>query len=86
MNKLCKYFFFDLNKTKTKFHGRMIGMIRSVSKFPTYRRRFRQVVKELIIYAVAKEESSKDVSCSAAAKGGSTRSSSVRSVASIEIV
>lgn len=61
-------------------------MIRSVSKFPTYRRRFKQVVKELIVYSTAKEESSKGVSCSATAKEGSTRSSSVRSVISIEIV
>lgn len=64
---------------------RMIGMIGSVSKFPTYRRRFRQVVKELIVYSMAKEESSKAIPCSAA-KDGSTRSSSIRSVASVEIV
>ncbi|XP_010269252.1 PREDICTED: uncharacterized membrane protein At3g27390 [Nelumbo nucifera] len=51
---------------------RLIGMMRSISKFPTYRRRFRQVVKVLITYSVEKE--------------GPTRSSSVRSVASIETV
>ncbi|KAI5581745.1 hypothetical protein BDE02_07G038500 [Populus trichocarpa] len=51
---------------------RMIGMIRGISKFPTYRRRFRQVVKALIAYYAEKE--------------GVTRSSSMRSVASIENV
>ncbi|KAA8531708.1 hypothetical protein F0562_006575 [Nyssa sinensis] len=51
---------------------RMMGMIRSVSKFPTYRRRFRQIVKALIIYSVAKE--------------GLTGSISSRSVASVEVV
>ncbi|OAY35456.1 uncharacterized membrane protein At3g27390 isoform X2 [Manihot esculenta] len=34
---------------------RMIGMVRSVSKFPTYRRRFRLVVKALITYSTDKE-------------------------------
>ncbi|GAV80687.1 hypothetical protein CFOL_v3_24147 [Cephalotus follicularis] len=51
---------------------RMIGMVRSVSKFPTYRRRFRQVVKALITYSIEKE--------------GLNKISSVRSVASIENV
>ncbi|KAL7231818.1 hypothetical protein ACSBR2_009950 [Camellia fascicularis] len=51
---------------------RMMGMIRSVSKFPTYRRRFRQIVKALIIYSIEKE--------------GANRSFSMRSVASVEVV
>ncbi|KAK9948890.1 hypothetical protein M0R45_004444 [Rubus argutus] len=34
---------------------RMIGMMRSASKFPTYRRKFRQVVKALSTYAIQKE-------------------------------
>ncbi|KAK9285036.1 hypothetical protein L1049_024220 [Liquidambar formosana] len=51
---------------------RMIGMVRGISKLPTYRRKFRQVVKALVTYSLEKE--------------GLTRSGSVRSVASIEIV
>lgn len=51
---------------------RMIGVIRSISKFPTYRRRFRQVVKALMVYYTEKE--------------GVMRSCSMRSVASIENV
>ncbi|KAI4327462.1 hypothetical protein L6164_019922 [Bauhinia variegata] len=35
---------------------RMIGMTRSVSKLPTYRRRFRQVVKALVTYSMDKDE------------------------------
>ncbi|KAL7186095.1 hypothetical protein ACSBR2_027951 [Camellia fascicularis] len=50
----------------------MMGMIRSVSKFPTYRRRFRQIVNALIIYSIEKE--------------GANRSFSMRSVASVEVV
>ncbi|KAF9678479.1 hypothetical protein SADUNF_Sadunf07G0039200 [Salix dunnii] len=34
---------------------RMIGIIRGISKFPTYRRKFRQVVKTLIAYNMEKE-------------------------------
>ncbi|XP_024005580.1 uncharacterized membrane protein At3g27390 isoform X2 [Eutrema salsugineum] len=34
---------------------RMMGMVRSVSKLPTYRRRFRQVVKALITYWLEKQ-------------------------------
>jgi hypothetical protein len=34
---------------------RMMGMVRSVSKLPTYRRRFRQVVKALITYYSEKQ-------------------------------
>ncbi|GFY93817.1 hypothetical protein Acr_09g0002630 [Actinidia rufa] len=51
---------------------RMMGMVRSVSKLPTYRRRFRQIVKALIIYHMEKE--------------GSNRSIYLRSVASVEVV
>ncbi|XP_010275588.1 PREDICTED: uncharacterized membrane protein At3g27390-like isoform X2 [Nelumbo nucifera] len=51
---------------------RLIGMTRCISKFPTYRRRFCQVVKALILYSIEEE--------------GSTRLSSIRSVTSIEIV
>ncbi|CAK9166483.1 unnamed protein product [Ilex paraguariensis] len=64
---------------------RMVGIARSVSKFPTYRRKFRHVVKALIIYSITKEESIKSVSNSVA-KEGSTRSMSMRSVASVEEV
>lgn len=35
--------------------SRMMGMVRSVSKLPTYRRRFRQVVKALITYHLEKQ-------------------------------
>lgn len=52
---------------------RMIGMMRSVSKFPTYRRRFRHVVKALAKY-------SSNMDCS------SSRSNSMRHVASLEVV
>ncbi|XP_058089144.1 uncharacterized membrane protein At3g27390 [Magnolia sinica] len=48
---------------------RVIGMTRSVSKFPTYRRRFRNVVKALVAYSLE--------------RGGSSASHSTRSVASI---
>ncbi|KAF6138994.1 hypothetical protein GIB67_010720 [Kingdonia uniflora] len=51
---------------------RLIGMARSVSKFPTYRRRYIQVVKSLIAYSLE--------------KGGSSMSNSMRSHSSIEIV
>ncbi|KAF4380786.1 hypothetical protein F8388_017140 [Cannabis sativa] len=51
---------------------RMTGMVRSVSKFPTHRRRFRQVVKDLVGYYLEKENSN--------------RSCSMRSTASIENV
>ncbi|GFQ05085.1 uncharacterized membrane protein at3g27390 [Phtheirospermum japonicum] len=79
---------------------RMMGMHRSVSKFPTHRRRYRQVVKDLILhtmgkdgsssksisYSVAKEGSNRSINSSSAVKEGSTRSMSVKSVASIDIV
>lgn len=51
---------------------RMLGLTRSVSKLPTYRRQFRQVVKSLIIYSIANDSA--------------TRSMSMRSVASIDSV
>ncbi|CAN0883753.1 Uncharacterized membrane protein At3g27390 [Linum grandiflorum] len=51
---------------------RMMGMARSVSKYPTYRRRYRQVVKALVAYS------------SAGDKESTGRSGSMRSVASIE--
>ncbi|XP_048334485.1 uncharacterized membrane protein At3g27390 [Ziziphus jujuba] len=41
---------------------RMTGMVRSVSKFPTYRRRFRQVVKALATYSAEKEDFAKSSS------------------------
>lgn len=74
---------------------RMVGMSRSISKFPTYRRRYRQVVKELMAYSCGKECSmrstahplAKDGSInSSLMKEGSTRSMSSRSIASIENV
>ncbi|POO02784.1 membrane protein [Trema orientale] len=51
---------------------RMTGMVRSISKFPTHRRRYRQVVKDIVAYYLEKENSN--------------RSSSMRSIASIENV
>lgn len=36
---------------------RMVGIVRSMSKFPTYRRRYRHVVKLLVAYAVEREGS-----------------------------
>nr|GMC59573.1 uncharacterized membrane protein At3g27390 [Ipomoea batatas] len=66
---------------------RMVGMIRSVSKFPTYRRKFKQIVKGLILHNIASESSSRSIPYSVP-KAGSTRSvSSTRSTGSIvEIV
>ncbi|KAJ7952869.1 Steroid nuclear receptor ligand-binding [Quillaja saponaria] len=40
----------------------MIGMVRSVSKLPTYRRRFHKVVKALLAHAVDNEGSGKSIS------------------------
>ncbi|OVA10451.1 hypothetical protein BVC80_8983g20 [Macleaya cordata] len=51
---------------------RLMGMTRSISKFPTYRRKFGQVVKNLAAYSSEKDSS--------------TGSISLRSVASIELV
>ncbi|XP_030538788.1 uncharacterized membrane protein At3g27390 isoform X2 [Rhodamnia argentea] len=41
---------------------RMIGIIRSESKLPTYRRKYHQVVKALVTYSAEKEGSSSDTS------------------------
>ncbi|OMP02044.1 hypothetical protein COLO4_11397 [Corchorus olitorius] len=38
---------------------RMLGIVRSISKFPTYRRRFRQVVKELVAHGSEKQDISR---------------------------
>ena len=64
--------FGKFNNVGQFFFCRMMGMVRSVSKFPTYRRRFRQVVKDLVAYSSEKEASS--------------RSNSMRSIASVENV
>ncbi|KAL8044477.1 hypothetical protein ABFX02_08G047900 [Erythranthe guttata] len=73
---------------------RMMGMNRSISKFPTYRRRYRQVVKDLIhsigkdgvtTKSLAKEGSTRSTNSSSATKESFTRSISSRSIASISI-
>lgn len=69
---LSGFSFFRLMQSDNYFINRMIGLIRSVSKFPTYRRRFRQVVKALVSYSESRPETS--------------RSDSIRSVFSIENV
>ncbi|XP_008805808.2 uncharacterized membrane protein At3g27390 [Phoenix dactylifera] len=51
---------------------RLVGMTRGISKFPTYRRRYRQVVKQLITYSLDQQ--------------GSCRSRSTISVSSVEIM
>lgn len=56
---------------------RMMGMTRSVSKFPTFRRKYRQIIKSLILYSSSASSSSQ--------KQGSINGS-IRSVASVEIV
>ncbi|KAF5791764.1 putative uncharacterized membrane protein [Helianthus annuus] len=48
---------------------RLIGLTRGASKLPTYRRKYRQVIKKLILYCMDKD--------------GTTRSMSMRSVASV---
>ncbi|RWW27977.1 hypothetical protein BHE74_00022902 [Ensete ventricosum] len=58
--------------------GRLVGMTRSVSKFPTYRRRYRQVVKVLMSYLTESEGSLE--------RGRSCRIHSTRSISSAEIV
>ncbi|XP_047946292.1 uncharacterized membrane protein At3g27390 [Salvia hispanica] len=74
---------------------RMMGMNRSVAKFPTYRRRYRHVVKELMAHAGGKGSSMMSVTRplvkdgsinSSMGKDGSMGSMSSRSVASIDIV
>ncbi|WOK94313.1 hypothetical protein Cni_G03015 [Canna indica] len=57
---------------------RLCGITRSVSKLPTYRRRFRQVIKILLSYSLEKEGYSE--------RGRSYRSHSSRSISSVEIV
>ncbi|CAD5171925.1 unnamed protein product [Musa acuminata subsp. malaccensis] len=57
---------------------RLVGMTRSVSKFPTYRRRYRQVVKVLMSYLIESEGSLE--------RGRSCRTHSTRSISSAEIV
>ena len=63
---MSMFLFFSPNSDSI---GRMIGMVRSVSKLPTYRRRFRHVVKALSAYSIE--------------KNGLVRTGSVRSVNSI---
>ncbi|XP_060194792.1 uncharacterized membrane protein At3g27390 [Lycium barbarum] len=66
---------------------RMVGMIRSVSKFPTYRRKFRQIVKTLIMqYSNSSREGSTRSVPRSVIKNSSTRSVSSRSNGSLEIV
>ncbi|CAL1408682.1 unnamed protein product [Linum trigynum] len=71
---------------------RMMGMARTVSKYPTYRRRYRQVVKTLIAYSAEKDgvrlggSSSMRLVAYSAEREELGKSSSVRSVACIEEV
>lgn len=66
---------------------RMVGMIRSVSKFPTYRRKFRQIVKTLTMqYINISREGSTRSAPRSVIKNSSTRSVSIRSNGSLEIV
>ncbi|XP_074308768.1 putative membrane protein At3g27390 [Silene latifolia] len=51
---------------------RLLGMVRSISKLPTYRRKYRHLIKELVSYIAEKE--------------GSMKFESIRSVSSGEIV
>jgi hypothetical protein len=44
---------------KCLYHNRMIGMIRGVTKLPTYRRKFRHVVKALLTHSLEKDASQK---------------------------
>jgi hypothetical protein len=37
--------------------ARLVGIVRSLSKFPTFRRRFRHVVKLLVAYSIEREGS-----------------------------
>lgn len=78
---------------------RMLGMVKSISKFPTYRRLYRQVVKDLVIHCsekinhnvesvtfpISKQRSTRSTGSSGATEG-STKSASTRSIGSIEIV
>ncbi|PIA46341.1 hypothetical protein AQUCO_01500101v1 [Aquilegia coerulea] len=53
---------------------RLIGMTRSISKFPTYRRKYSQVIKSLVSYAYSLETE------------GSSKSNAMRSFVSNEVV
>ncbi|XP_042381890.1 uncharacterized membrane protein At3g27390-like [Zingiber officinale] len=57
---------------------RLVGMTRSGSKFPTYRRRFRQVIKVILAYSLEQEGTIE--------RGRSYKGHSSRSISSIEIV
>ncbi|RAL46719.1 hypothetical protein DM860_004998 [Cuscuta australis] len=68
---------------------RMVGMIRSVSKFPTYKRKFKQIVKALFLHTMKGESSSRYItpySFHKAAAASNRGSVSTRSAPSIEIV
>ncbi|PHT56914.1 hypothetical protein CQW23_05400 [Capsicum baccatum] len=66
---------------------RMVGMSRSVSKFPTYRRKFKQIVKTLAMqYSNSSREGSTRSVPRSVIKNSSTRSVSTRSNGSLDIV
>ncbi|VFQ86529.1 unnamed protein product [Cuscuta campestris] len=68
---------------------RMVGMVRSVSKFPTYKRKFKQIVKALFLHTMKGESSSRSITPYSfhKAAGASNRGSvSTRSAPSLEIV
>lgn len=59
ISRRCEFIFgsFDMSISVkelmvTRFPCRLVGITVSVSKFPTYRRRYRQVVKNLITYSI----------------------------------
>ncbi|WOH10101.1 hypothetical protein DCAR_0729562 [Daucus carota subsp. sativus] len=62
---------------------RMVGMVRRISMFPTYRRRYRHIVKSLI---AGKESCAPKEGSFRSTKEGSIKSISTRSSNSIEIV
>ncbi|KAM3363534.1 putative membrane protein [Capsicum galapagoense] len=67
--------------------SRMVGMSRSVSKFPTYRRKFKQIVKTLAMqYSNSSREGSTRSVPRSVIKNSSTRSVSTRSNGSLDIV
>lgn len=68
---MCLFYGFLNSYTDDLKNGcdRLIGLTRGASKLPTYRRKYRQVIKNLIIYCMARD--------------GTTRSMSMRSVASV---
>ncbi|XP_019194994.1 PREDICTED: uncharacterized membrane protein At3g27390-like isoform X3 [Ipomoea nil] len=66
---------------------RTVGMITTVSKLPTYRRLFGQIVKALIAYSIPTEGcSTRPIPHCVHKAAGSTRSVSSRTTASIEVV